>query len=530
MGYNYTYKKLRPGERQYDDINLANQKIVKAKYVDTHFYRGNPYIEALPFASTADEIQRTYSRIPALPKSVDFFKLSPQIQEMALQKIKDFRIALPFYPEAETEFSNTLIESYSSRMPHRIDDDLVVEGVSYKVNHSLKAIHSGEATNGFAMLGLSGSGKSTAMNIILDHYPQVIIHDFPEERIVQIVYLYVTCEPNSNFNSLYESIAKAIDTALGNGNCIYQNMIARMNKGGLGAKSQKIRELIEKFSIGVIILDEIQNIDLKSTKENSLEALLTINNVTHVGLGVLGTEEAFSDLFSKERTIRRFSAYIPASRYTENKDVFANIINALFLMNVFKGNVTVDSAIIDAFYEETQGVISHAVLLYFYLVKDYIRRKENVKITPEYVHHIGKTKRKIIHDTICQYSKSTDADSISRKNIIRDMHSTKQTERKAKKEETYRVLENNAKMMPKVSAVKELQKINPEISQLIIENAVDSAIKLGLKSEKDIIKLAGEMIKAKSEEQKKEPVPDRAALKAVNKAEMLKELVGDREL
>ena len=48
--WDYEYTPLKMGERQYDDIDLAVDKIVQAKYVDTYVHRGNPFIEALPFA------------------------------------------------------------------------------------------------------------------------------------------------------------------------------------------------------------------------------------------------------------------------------------------------------------------------------------------------------------------------------------------------------------------------------------------------------------------------------------------------
>ena len=90
----------------------------------------------------------------------------------------------------------------------------------------------------------------------------------------QIVYLVVNCVANSNFSALYASIGNAIDRALGITTSVYQKLIE--SRRSLGEKAEKVRELVEIFAIGIIILDEIQLIDFQSTKENSFESLMTL--------------------------------------------------------------------------------------------------------------------------------------------------------------------------------------------------------------------------------------------------------------
>ena len=89
----YKYTPLKEGARQYDDIDLKYEKIVNAKYVDTIVYRGNPYIEALPLAKSAEEVIETFNTLPALPSPDEFKRCPIQIQDMILSKLKDYRIA-----------------------------------------------------------------------------------------------------------------------------------------------------------------------------------------------------------------------------------------------------------------------------------------------------------------------------------------------------------------------------------------------------------------------------------------------------
>lgn len=109
----------------------------------------------------------------------------------------------------------------------------------------------------------------------------------PTITIPQITYIVVACVPNSNFSALYRQIGEAIDWALGNAEPIYEKMIMKCRT--VADKQLKVCELIEKFSIGTIVLDEIQLIDFTANKENTYEGLLSIVNKTKVALSVVGT-------------------------------------------------------------------------------------------------------------------------------------------------------------------------------------------------------------------------------------------------
>ena len=518
----YEYTNLGAGERQYDDVDLKHDKIVNAKYVDTIVYRGNPYIEALPFAKSDDEIIATFNVLPSLPSLDEFRSYPVQIQDMILSKIKDYRIALPFHCNLEFEFSRALIESYAMREEKPANSEIFVKGIPYKVNTLLKAFHEGESICGFSLLGVAGCGKSTAMNMIFDHYPQVIIHNDLDsiERKVQIVYLFVTCEGNSNFNALYQAIGRAIDNALGNGNNMYETVI-KNTSGGLGGKSLKVRELIEKFAIGVIVFDEIQNIDLSSTRENSIEGLLTMNNNTHVGIGVLGTEEAFKALFSKARTTRRF-AYISAGRYCNDINTFSNIVRGLFISNLFEREVIPDKDIITAFWEESDGVISYVVNLYYYLMKDYVTKRRKPEITAAYIKSISKRKRKMIHDMINAHHKSTKMSEVTRRKLIAEMNEFEYDDEVRERDKQFNDAEKQGGIMfVKGDAIESIKNNYPDYNRGRIENAVNVAISKGANSEAEIVAQAVAYLKKhKTDKRRKGP-----KLISISTEEMLTEII-----
>ena len=107
------------------------------------------------------------------------------------------------------------------------------------------------------MIGYSGCGKSSALKILFSNYPQYIIHERDDHtRFPQITYLVVSCQANSNFRALYESIGRAIDRAIGNITPVYEYEIAKAS--GLAGKADLVRRYIEQFAVGMADLDKIE--------------------------------------------------------------------------------------------------------------------------------------------------------------------------------------------------------------------------------------------------------------------------------
>lgn len=232
-----------------------------------------------------------------------------------------------------------------------------------------------DAPSGFSLLGFSGCGKSASLEILFNHMPQVIVHH-PKDNvsIIQITYLVVNCLPNSNFSGLYNAIGRALDSALGNLNMTYEKMIAK--KKSLADKQALLCQWIQNFNIGTIVLDEIQLIDFDSNRENSYEALMTIVNNTKIALSVVGTDDAYSQLFAKARNARRSGVYISATKYTENIGYFHLITRSLFKYQWFDEQVKLTKELSETMYECTKGVIDQVTWLYKYINLDYLDAKE----------------------------------------------------------------------------------------------------------------------------------------------------------
>lgn len=389
----YKYENDLDGISQYDDFDLENTKIVNAKYVKAlvDADKGNPYIEALPFPKNEKSITRIYTK--TLPSyRYDNVKNMNNLQKMlAVGTLRELRFPLPFHSELEFDFYNALAVSYRARKRMESLDTKIDYISKNKINktHSILAGDSAAATNaGFSLIGYSGCGKSSSIQSLVSHYPQVIIHgDNTVYRFPQIVYLVVNCVANSNFSALYEGIGDAIDKALGNIVPVYAKEVAKINN--LGRKAEKIKEYIEKFAIGIIIFDEIQLIDFKHTKENSFDSLMTLSNRTKVAIAVVGTEDARNKMFKELRTSRRVGMMIKGHTYCESKKYFAFLLKNLLRYQWFDEPLQISSELVDVFYDLTKGIIDQLIGIYTCVHFEYFRRKGKEKVTPQFIKKVA---------------------------------------------------------------------------------------------------------------------------------------------
>lgn len=391
---NYKYVNDLDGISQYDDFDLENNKIVNARYIHALVDedRGNPYIEALPLPRDEKSITRVYTRTLPNYRYDDVKDMDTLKKMLAVGTLRELRFPLPFHSELEFNFYNSLVTSYRARKRIESMDtklDYVSDNKSNET-HSILAGDSAAATNaGFSLIGYSGCGKSSSIQTLVAHYPQVIIHgDNTSSRFPQIVYLVVNCIANSNFSALYEGIGDAIDKALGNIVPVYAKEVAKINN--LGRKAEKIKEYIEKFAIGIIIFDEIQLIDFKHTKENSFDSLMTLSNRTKVAIAVVGTEDARNKMFKELRTSRRVGMMIKGHTYCESKKYFAFLLKNLLRYQWFDEPLQISSELIDVFYDLSKGIIDQLIGIYTCVHFEYFRRKGKEKITPQFIKKVAK--------------------------------------------------------------------------------------------------------------------------------------------
>lgn len=385
----YTYTMCEENVSQYNDYDLTRNNIVDAIYIPAilDIDRGNPYIEALPMPRSENNIVNAYTR--SLPGYCygNVKNMSKLEKMLAVSELRELRFPLPFHKDLEFAFYNALLTSYRARrqmISNNSHINLTISDVNKKSNIVLTGSSSDATNAGFSLIGYSGCGKSSAISILVQNYPQVIIHSNDKgEYFPQITYLVVNCIPNSNFRALYESIGDAIDKALNNIKPIYSKAIA--NKNTLGKKAELVREFIEKFSVGIIIFDEIQFIDFEHTRENTFNSLLTLSNRTKVAIAVVGTEDARDKMFRELRTSRRIGLVINGNIYCGDKNYFSFLVKNLFKYQWFDNPIEITTEMIDTLYDVTKGIVDQLIGVYSCIHYDYLCKNTKPAITENYI-------------------------------------------------------------------------------------------------------------------------------------------------
>ena len=410
--YNWTYRyetDVESDTNQYTYEECHRIGPVDAKYVKSTNpdFNGNPFIEALPRPRDKKPLMDAYTM--SIPK-VDFNKLNkmtPNEQKETVLSLKQLRLPLAFQKQLEFINYDVIVSSYLLRKMYKWkkkDSPLIPLGhESTDIFVKMKGKIEDSAPSGFSLLGFSGCGKSSSLKPLFENIPQVIMHHpDPGTNIPQITYLVVSCMPNSNFQTLYRQIGEAIDNALGKAEPTYEVMITKKCRS-LADKQLKVCQLIELFSIGTIVLDEIQLIDFRTNKENSYEGILGIVNKTKIALSVVGTDDAYKKLFSKLRNARRSGDFIDASEYTTDRTYFDYLTKMLFNWQWVQPKIKWTKEIGDALYKCSGGIINQLIWIYKWMMLEYIDSKakgEPFKINANYVEYINNRHFKHLKDSM----------------------------------------------------------------------------------------------------------------------------------
>ncbi|MCB7319890.1 ATP-binding protein [Lacrimispora sp. 210928-DFI.3.58] len=336
----------------YDDVNKSLSDIIPARYTHWGIYDGNPDICALPKPYGFQAMCAVNTKL--IEYDADKIKTMPLWeQRLELLKIKQLRFPMEWHDDLDNSVASALLSSYSSRKLaiNEFMDDFEMK---QDIKSATKSGISG-SVQGLSVIGPSGVGKSCGIELITAKYPRAIFHQFPRlgYSYVQIPIILVTASANSNMGALYLSIASQIDDILGTGD-MHLKRIRTLN---LGRMVEVIKAYINRYHVGMIIIDEAQLIDYATNKQASFETMLTITASTGVALGIVGTEETMNKWGELLRIHRRFGTRIKADSYCSDKNYLRNIIKRIWKYQWVTPKMELTVGIIDTLVEESLGSI-----------------------------------------------------------------------------------------------------------------------------------------------------------------------------
>lgn len=379
---------------------MNSSVFAKADYVETGMpqYDGNPLIECLPPILTDLEVVRGIGNLPPKPDAAEL-ALSPKIRGHGINRLRDVVIPLEVHLQLEDCFSQLVRYGYTARNP------LLADAVRHRQPSSGGAKHSGfkSSANVMTLIGLSGMGKTTALDAIAKLYPQVIEHRKYKGKIfieTQVVWLKIDCPHDGSLRGFCAAFFTALDNALGTNK--YADIVNRRFSVSVMLKS--ISQLCKAYFVGALIVDELQH--LKSSRgghdrETLLNFFVTLSNDAGVPLVYVGTN-AMLPLFSGVlRNARRAAGMgeIAFDRFSEDDPFWEHLVTRLWEYDWTGRSTPLTDVLLRKIFDLSQGNTDFLVKLLM-LAQRHVIYEELEAITPQILQRVYDRQMKMLHKPI----------------------------------------------------------------------------------------------------------------------------------
>ena len=343
---------------------------VEAEYIEQMIeeYKGNPFIEALPPIYSKDEVVDKLIVYPIYNSKERM--LDSHLRVHMVQRLFQCFQPLQVHLDLESRISRVIRQGYLARNPFRPEYAASLQD-GYRMIQNLnldlcsnKRFRTTAA--GFTIIGVSGMGKTTAVNRILATMPQIIVHS--EYRGVkfsmcQLVWLKLDCPYDGSIKGLCMEFFSKVDSLLGTD--YYKKHVT--GRHTVDSMLSIMSQVARHTGLGMLVIDEIQH--LKQAKSGGSEKMLnffvTLVNTIGVPTVLIGTTKAMSVLQSEFRQARRGSGQGDMVWERLQKDSNWDLLmGALWDYQWTKKEVPFTQEISDVMYEESQGIIDIAVKLY----------------------------------------------------------------------------------------------------------------------------------------------------------------------
>lgn len=344
-------------------------------------YAGNPLIEALPGIMPHSKVIESLRREPVFDISERNFSRETRLHFVA-------RLFWNFFQPMEQHIriwdylSVCIRQGYIRRNPlnatsaERANELYAAAMEKRKPKYDPGFIPN---TVGFAVIGVSGVGKSTSVSAILNLYPQVITHTSYKEQALnrkQIVWLKIDCPHKGSERGLCLSFLAQIDHLAGT-----QYYRTYEKRATVDTLLTLMTRIASSYSLGLLLVDELQHLASGRDTNKMLNFFVTLENTIGVPVVLMGTPGALSLLQADFRSARRCCAH---------GDIFWNPLQwdktvknsewELFLKRMWKyqwirNPPKISPDFVSVMHDETQGIEALAVILFILLQEEAMRNE-----------------------------------------------------------------------------------------------------------------------------------------------------------
>jgi hypothetical protein len=388
-------------------VNVLLGRQVDAEYIEQYVddYEGNLLIEALPQIFTANKVgEMLYSYPVCREKDKD---LEPEIRLHLVEQVRNFMLPFTYHIMMEASISRLIRRGYVGRNPlSPYFARQFAIGVKEILNTNLdddgnNLVGNRSTASSYTVLGISGIGKTTAIEKMLLMYPQVIVHSDYQRNglslgyLKQIVWLKLECPFNSTLKGLCISFFVAVDQILQTD--YYQKHV----------KSRTVvEELLTSMAhvcalhcIGVLVIDEINR--LKNIEgEEILEFFVELNNklgIPQVYVGTYKISKMLGKMLGVGRRVSKEGAeFLDPMVPGDDWDLF---LGQLWDLQWTKEKVALTKELNDTIYQLTAGITDFVVNL-FIKAQQYAIITGKERLTKSIFTNVAHENLKIVQPTI----------------------------------------------------------------------------------------------------------------------------------
>ncbi|GAX45295.1 Tn7-like transposition protein C [Tolypothrix sp. NIES-4075] len=346
---------------------FRGEKIQASYHDEISIYSGNPLIEALPTILTEDEVIEKLQFYPEFSESER--QLPAHLRLHLIQNVLQFFTPLPPHIELEQRFSRMIRAGYIARNPVQLGFWKDVRSRCEILRSTkLNSRNLRSTATGFTILGISGIGKSTAVQEILSLYPQVIHHNRYRDSLhspnTQLVWLKLECPSDGSVKGLCLNFFQAVDDILATP---YYEIYGGSGHRTVNEMMPYVALVASNVHLGVLVIDEIQCLTKLNVGgyEKILDFFVQLINTIGLPVVLVGTYKAWSILGSEFRSIRRGTGQgdFIWDRMKEDED-WQLFVESLWQYQYVQKPCELTPQMSHSLYYECQGITDFAVKVF----------------------------------------------------------------------------------------------------------------------------------------------------------------------
>jgi hypothetical protein len=377
---------------------------VPANYIEQEVldYCGNPLIEALPPIYTKKyDVMRALTADPIYSESEREDDAGRRVH--CIGRLFRYFQPLTIHLGIEKKVSLAIRQSYISKNPATPKyAAALAEGAEAMRQNNLNTITSANSTAfGFTIIGMSGVGKTTAIEKVLALYPQAILHTQYNNSpmfLTQLVWAKLDCPFDGSLKQLCIEFFNYVDDILGT-DYAKKFSVYRMTADQM---LPKMAQIARTHCLGLLVIDEIQHLDQAKSggQAKMLNFFVTLVNKVGVPVVLIGTNKALPILQSEFRQARRSSGQGALFWERMENDVSWEVmLRAMWKYQWTQKRTELTEELKNTLYDESQGIIDIAIKLYA-MTQVKVIADETEIITAKDIKEVAADSYRLVHEPL----------------------------------------------------------------------------------------------------------------------------------